>query len=429
LSFTGGKLGNPLKRPVLILGWLPRIVLPIARSLRKRGVPVDVADFAWQFRIPSRAIREFRRIRRPDLGRAEFVEQLGQFIREGGHDMVFPTDDQTLTALTEHYDDFKDMVHIACPPPEITQLVLNKASTLEIAQECGIRVPRTRLISNSAQLFDMAGSFPFPWVLKPAEKEIRLEETKSFSLATVDEIARTFPDARAFTPPMLLQEYCEGAGVGIEVLMHEGKSLTVFQHRRLKEFPYTGGVSVTAVAEPPDPALLESSLALLRALQWEGVAMVEFKVNPDTGNAVLMEVNGRYWGTLSLPISVGIDFPWYQWQLAHGEDPQIPPTYAAGKKWRWTVGYEARLYSLLAASRDSVVARKELFNSISHIPLDLAPWISDSTMTLTDPMPSVDVFLRAMKEFIVHTVKVLLKSVFRKRRTAYAAEPRSLLRK
>ena len=64
-----------------------------------------------------------------------------------------------------------------------------------------------------------------------------------------------FPTAREFTPPMLLQEYCAGAGVGVEMLMHEGNCLGVFQHRRLKELPYTGGVSVTAIAEQPDPGL------------------------------------------------------------------------------------------------------------------------------------------------------------------------------
>ena len=52
--------------------------------------------------------------------------------------------------------------------------------------------------------------------------------------------------------------------------------------------------------------------------------MVEFKVNPNDGSAVLMEVNGRYWGTISLPIFAGMDFPWYHWQVAHGERPEIP---------------------------------------------------------------------------------------------------------
>jgi len=330
--------------------------------------------------------------------------------------MLIPTDDQTLTAITEHYDDFKDMLQIACPPPAMTRLVLNKVSTLEIARKCGIPVPNTIVISNSAQFSDLVGSFPFPWVLKPAVKETRLEETKTHTVATSDEVALRFPSSREFTPPMLLQEYCAGAGVGVEMLMHEGNCLAVFQHRRLKELPYTGGVSVTAVAERPDPALVESSLALLRALRWEGVAMVEFKVNPEGGSAVLMEVNGRYWGTISLPISAGIDFPWYDWQLAHCEQPEIPLTYPAGTKWRWTVGYFERLYGLLAAARYTAAAREALHGDLVQLPEDFGLEVFDSTLTVTDPMPSFDLFFRAMKYFASHSVGALLKSFARGRR-------------
>ncbi len=376
-------------------------------------MPVDVADFALAPRIPSRAIREFRRIPRPDLARTEFVDQLSRFIREGGHDMVIPTDDQTLTALTEHYDDFKDMLHIACPPPQVTRLVLNKALTLEVAQKCGIRVPKTIVVSNSTQLSDLSRSFPFPWVLKPAEKETRLEETKSFTFSTADEVALKFPTAQEFTPSMLLQEYCAGAGVGVEMLIHEGNCLAVFQHRRLKELPYTGGVSVTAVAEHPDPALVEPSLALLRALHWEGIAMVESKVNPAGGSAVLMEVNGRYWGTLSLPVSVGIDFPWYQWQLAHAEQPKIPGTYRAGTKWRWTTGYIGRLYCILSSARYSAAARKVLPREWLHLLEDFSPLIHDATFTVSDPLPSIAALCRAMKYFIFHSIRTLLKGLAR----------------
>ena len=208
---------------------------------------------------------------------------------------------------------------------------------------------------------------------------------------------------------MLLQEYCSGVGIGVEMLMHEGTCLAVFQHRRLKELPYTGGVSVTAIAEHPDPALVEFSLALLRALQWEGVAMVEFKVNAEAGSAVLMEVNGRYWGTVSLPISVGIDFPLYDWQVAHGEQFDIPRTYAAGIKWRFTVGYLERLYGLLAAARHSAAAREALHDSLLNLPEDFGPQVFDSTLTLMDPMPAAALFLQAMKYFVFQGIGALLK--------------------
>ena len=37
--------------------------------------------------------------------------------------------------------------------------------------------------------------------------------------------------------------------------------------------------------------------------------MFEFKVVPETGKAALMEINGRFWGSLALPVLAGVDFP------------------------------------------------------------------------------------------------------------------------
>ena len=237
-----------MKRPVLILGWIPRIILPIARSLHRQGVSVDVASFPGAPRIWSRAICQHRSIAEPHANGAEFVTQLRALITDRGHEVLIPTDDCMLTAIVEHYHELADLLHIACPPPEITRLVLDKTATLRIAQDCGLQVPKTEMVSNSSQLHNLIGSFSFPWVLKPAQKETRMEEVKSCSLTTADEVRATFPAGRDFAPPMLVQEYCSGSGVGVEILLHEGQCIAAFQHRRLKELPYTGGVSVSAVA-------------------------------------------------------------------------------------------------------------------------------------------------------------------------------------
>lgn len=329
--------------------------------------------------------------------------------------MLIPTDDQTLTAMMENYDELKNLVHVACPPPHITRQVLNKSETLSIAGRCGIRVPNSTVISNSAQLFDLVGSFAFPWILKPAEKETRVEETKSISFENAGQVELKFPSPREFAPPMLLQEYCAGAGVGVEMLMHEGNCVAVFQHRRLKELPFTGGVSVLAISERPDAALVETSLALLRALEWSGVAMVEYKVNPKTG-PVLMEVNGRYWGTISLAVSSGIDFPWYQWQLVHGEQPEMPRTYTAGKKWRWTIGYLDRLYCLAPAARHTAANLGALRDTLLQVYEDFGPRVFHATFSLSDPMPSAIAFVRALKYFVSDGLTRLLQAVVRRSR-------------
>ena len=274
--------------------------------------------------------------------------------------MVIPADDQALTVLAEHYDEFNNLTHVASPPPGITDLVLNKASTLQIAQKCGIRVPTTSSVSNSGELFGNCADLPFPWVLKPSRKEVRTEEVKSYVLESPAAVKAAFRAAQAFHPPMLLQEYCAGEGVGVEILMHNGEPWAIFQHRRLKEFPRNGGMSVTAIAEQPSPNLVEKSISLLRALRWQGPAMVEFRVNPDDGKAAFMEVNGRYWGTIGLAIRAGMNFPLYHWQLLHGEEPSVPHQYAVGTLWRWPAGHVLRLHSLLRASRHSSAARSEL---------------------------------------------------------------------
>jgi len=330
------------------------------------------------------------------------VTALRAFIVRHGHDTLIPADDLALAAITERYDDFKDLVHVACPPPSVTRLVLNKSATLEIAQQCGIRVPRTVTVSNSDELSEYVDRFPFPWVLKPVEKKNRLEgsDDKSYIISTANDVALKFPAGREFSPPMLLQEFCAGAGVGVEVLMHQENGLAFFQHRRLKEHPYSGGVAVTAIAERPNPALLDSSLALLRALHWEGVAMVEFKVNPNEGSAVLMEVNGRYWGSIGLPILAGIDFPYYHWQIAHGERPEVPKTYAVGTRWRWSVGCLDRIYRLFGGAWYEAASGPVRLHELLHFAEDFSPVIQDATFTLSDPLPSMAALFHAIKFFI-----------------------------
>lgn len=338
----------------------------------------------------------------PDLDRSGFVKQLRQFIQERGHDMLVPTDDCMLRAVVDNYDEFADLLHIGCPPPAIARSVLDKTATLAIAERCGVKTPRTALVSKSSELHDLVGSFSFPWILKPAQKETRVEEVKSCKLTSVDQVAAQFPLGRKFTPPMLVQEYCAGTGVGVEILLNHGECMAVFQHRRLKELPYTGGFSVIAVAEAPNPSLVQSSLALLQAMQWQGVAMVEYKVDSD-GQAVLMEVNGRYWGTIALAVLAGIDFPLYDWKVVHGERPEIPRGYAVGTKWRWTVGYLHRLYDLLDLARGSTIAREVLYHDLRQLLEDFGPSVSDPMVKLSDPLPFVVGLLYALGEFASYT--------------------------
>ena len=97
-----------------------------------------------------------------------------------------------------------------------------------------------------------------------------------------------------------------------------------FAHTRIREKPPTGGVSVYRESVPLRDDVRAYSERILGRFNWSGVAMVEFREDRATGIPYLMEVNGRFWGSLQLAIDAGVDFPAMLVQLALGEEiPRI----------------------------------------------------------------------------------------------------------
>jgi predicted ATP-grasp superfamily ATP-dependent carboligase len=94
------------------------------------------------------------------------------------------------------------------------------------------------------------------------------------------------------------------------------------------------------------------SEALLREIGWEGPAMVEYRYDAATGGAVLMEINGRFWGSLPLAAAAGAPFGLATYHaLGLGRPlPPLPP-YRVGLRARMMVPETRRLLRVLFAQR------------------------------------------------------------------------------
>ncbi len=395
-------------KSVIVLGVEPRITVPVARSLQRLGISVSVASISsLDPKLHSRSIRDFVRLPHPDQAREGFVSALSAHIKARKADMLIPVTDGALSAVSSHYDELSSLVHVACPPPAITGRVLNKEATLAVADQCGIRIPHEYAISKTTGINSLP-QLAFPVVAKPRQKS-STETFKVRYLRSKSELEQALESGSL--EDAILQEYCEGEGVGVEMLIHEGRCIAAFQHRRLAEFPHTGGVAVKAVAEAIDPKLQAAALRLLLALEWEGVAMVEFRDDRRTGTAALMEVNGRYWGTLSLPIQAGVDFPAYHWQVVHGEVPSVPAGYAVGLIWRWTAGSLKRWHGVLRSggTRLSKPATQPVMTSSNT---------RDALWIASDPWPAVLEFLKTGRTLVRSDARALLKRILPKRTVA-----------
>ena len=139
--------------------------------------------------------------------------------------------------------------------------------------------------------------------------------------------------------PSLIQQRIEGEGQGVFGLFDHGRPCALFAHRRIREKPPAGGVSVLRESiELPKP-MTDYAVKLLEYVKWHGVAMVEFKVDQVSKIPRLMEINGRFWGSLQLAIDAGLNIPYLLYQVASGQTVAIPHnSYRAGIRSRWFLG-------------------------------------------------------------------------------------------
>src|SRR5262249_47201918 len=136
---------------------------------------------------------------------------------------------------------------------------------------------------------------------------------------------------------VLVQEFIEGAGAGYFALMRDGQLRAEFAHRRIRDVRPTGSGSALRASVRPDPRVREAALAILSAIGWDGVAMVECRLRND-GTPIFMEVNGRFWASLPLAIYAGANFPALLAEMAEFGDVKTREDYRTGVRCRWILG-------------------------------------------------------------------------------------------
>lgn len=98
------------------------------------------------------------------------------------------------------------------------------------------------------------------------------------------------------------------AGVqGAFFLFNRGKEIGFYGHKRLRTYPVKAGVTVFSEIEF-DSRIRKAGSRLLEKLNWHGLAMVEFLLDPITGNYNVIEINPRVWGSFLLSEFAGTGF-------------------------------------------------------------------------------------------------------------------------
>jgi len=331
---------------VIVLDGNQRPSLAITRSLGRRGFRVTVgAETKKSLSSSSRFCADSFEYPSPYEDPEGFFRAVFDKSCELQPDFLVPVTDVTVGEILRRRGEFNEKIRIPYGEFEKYNLVSNKEWVVSQCRKLELPVPKSVLsteFSGREAILEAARKLGYPLVVKPGLSRVRTEagwsNTSVRYAPNENELDAMLKDPVFSKVPFLLQERIQGQGAGIFLLMKDGEVLASFAHKRLREKPPSGGVSVLCESIEPPAGAMNAATRLLASVKWNGIAMVEFKEDNRENVLKIMEVNARFWGSLELAISSGVDFPYLLLAMLKGEDARGPKTYKTGQKVRWELG-------------------------------------------------------------------------------------------
>ncbi|HWF85327.1 MAG TPA: ATP-grasp domain-containing protein [Vicinamibacterales bacterium] len=389
---------------ILVLDGHENQAVAAVRALAAAGHTVSVgADAAWSKAGWSRACARTFAYPPPEHDAAAFVTSIAETAAGAPGSLILPMTERTTLPLSAARDTIGAAGgRLVLPSHDTVLRTFDKQETTRLAQALGVDVPLTMSIESEADLRVCESALRYPLVLKPRSSQEVIGAAVRTTGAPVyarnaGELRRAWADLSTRCASALAQEFVEGVGTGYFALMREGELRAEFAHRRIRDVRPTGSGSSMRVSIAPPPRVREAALAILQALGWHGVAMVEFRTRAD-GTPTFLEVNGRFWNSLALPVHAGMNFPALVARLAEEGDVPLTTSYRHGVRCRWWLGDTRHLFEALRGAPPSFPGTYP--SRLSTLAAVLTPAVGTyhDNFAWRDPLPELGDWLH----FVLH---------------------------
>ena len=267
----------------------------------------------------------------------DYPDKLFAILSAYSRPVLLCIDADTLNTVSWQRERFRTVCDFYIAAPGILDALNDKDTVYRRCQELHIAVPRR--YEGIPQRY--------PVVVKPrCGERFGLKAKDRYIIAdNLKEYRRAVSVMSKYDAAPLVQEKLTGAAIGVNLLMgRDGTVLDVFCHRRVREYPVTGGPS-SCCESIYSLDMIRPAQRLLRSFHFTGLAMVEFK-----GGCVL-EVNPRIWGSFPLAEKCDSRILEHYVSAAQGKDDVsmdfFSPGFQTGVKMRFLLNDSAAMWELL----------------------------------------------------------------------------------
>jgi len=305
---------------------------------------------------------------------AEHYLKVLSILKNNNYDVFLPVGLKSYLVASKYLDEFLKYTNLLIPKWEVMKIAYNKDLTMELAKKLGIPTPRTIVLTSD----NLSSIKEFPVVIKSSDDSGAYVKYCN----TLEELKRNYKFLRKKSMTNIIaQEYIKGFGTGFYGVCKHGKLYAIFMHRRIKEFPITGGSSAVAEAYY-NKKLLNYGRKVCEKLKWDGPLMAEFKYSQERDEYYLIELNPKLWGSLDLTIKAGVNVPEILIRLALGEEVKPIKTYKK-VKFRWIFPDE---FKVLLSGGETI---KEFFKQEPH---------TYTNLDFSDPLPTLFQIVQGVAE-------------------------------
>jgi len=294
------------KTKILLLDGQNINTLALARELGREGYHIGVTCFKFRALTFFSKYTDVKYKVPGYQNQRRYVKEIVEIAQNNNYKLIIPVGLESYKAFSDNRDLVPGSIKVTLPPRESMDIASSKDRTFYHASINGINIPQTIKVElpHKNKLIRFINKVGFPVVLKGSLCGVDNLRYCNNTLELVEALDWLF----RFENVIVCQEYIKGETHGFYTYYYEGRMYASFMHERIKEFPITGGPSAVARSYY-DKNLELISKKLLDSLDWNGPAMVEWKLDSRDGKYKLIEINPKLWGSLDLTVQSGVNIP------------------------------------------------------------------------------------------------------------------------
>lgn len=300
-----------IKRVAIIGGHIQ--ALGLARQVAKRGVDVVLLlDTSLAVARFSRYVHKYYIYHTKE----ELHQQLMQLLLPDKATLLFPTNDEAVEMLSNHYAEYTTHFAMGIPEPSIVALFNNKRNAYQYAANHGIPSPKCWYPNTLDDVNAMAQEMEYPVVVKPAVM-YTFHTTfgkKAYRCDNAEELLAIFQRIASADYPIdsiLIQEFLSGGPKHLYsygVFAADGEPIVALMANRIRQNPMDFGNSTTFALTCLIPQIEAQSRQLLRQVNYFGLGEVEWMYEPKTDTYKFLEINTRAWKWHTISNQQGFSF-------------------------------------------------------------------------------------------------------------------------